>query len=390
MEKSKAEISLNEMKIDLERIFNNILQEIDSESIGFESPIIDRAIKWLLKFKDPSGGFINEGEDVPSPASSAYVLLALSSAGYKYRSEITYIINYLKSTQNPNGSWSYYVGSEGSIGVTSLVLKALEHAGYAGCDIYLKGEKYLIESVRKILEREQTELNISKLALALTAVGKHFKNMKDEIIKWFEKGINPNFSFGLPPEGDAEVTSTVYTALKAINVDNNMTTNMLSYIFSMQSENGLFRPNNKTRERIDTTAYIILQLLWSGYDILSDKRIIRALSSLTQFTNDDGGFPDYSGGISDVETTALVITVLSLSGFAKVIEIPKLRDVLNNAKSRTMELYSAMENEVTGELIRYKNEISNLKEKVKFWKAVTGALISLLGALITLLVEIIF
>ncbi len=390
MAKSDAENALNEMETNLEEIFNSILKRIDDESIGFESPIIDRAIKWLLGFKDPSGGFTNEGENIPSPASSAYVLLALSSSGYKYKNEIASIINYLKSTQNSDGSWSYYAGSEGSIGVTSLVLKALNRAGFAGIDIYLKGEKYLIESVRKLLNSEQTELNISRLSLALIAVGKHFKSIKNDILKWFENGMNPNFSFGLPPEGDAEVTSTVYAALKNVGIDNHMTMGMLSYIFGMQSKIGLFRPNNKTEERVDTTAYIILQLIWSGYDIISDERIIKALSSMIQFMNDDGGFPDYAGDISDVETTALVITVLSLSGFAKVIKIPILRKMITNSKKNAMELYKSAENVIINELTSYRNKISTLEEKVKFWKAVAGALGSILIAVISILVEIMF
>jgi squalene-hopene/tetraprenyl-beta-curcumene cyclase len=92
-----------------------VLSGLQSTGFDMQSPMVRRAVAWLKQVQQPGGGWGETcrsyddpslaGQGTPTASQTAWALLALLAAGEADSDEVRAGLDYLLSTQEPDGTW---------------------------------------------------------------------------------------------------------------------------------------------------------------------------------------------------------------------------------------------------------------------------------------------
>ncbi len=157
-------------------------------------------VDYLLSSQNPDGGFGYAKGFQSNPLDTAYALQALSSRGYDTNSAALYLL----AAQSADGSWN------GDIYTTAIALNALKRV-YRGGEIN-RAEEYLLKYVD---ENGTWGGSIIATSLAVVALG---GRAPSESYNWLLSVQNPDGGYGAVPGYPSDVLSTAH-ALRVPMVD---------------------------------------------------------------------------------------------------------------------------------------------------------------------------
>lgn len=235
---------------------------------------------------------------------SVVFLFLLFSASFSYgqSQQITNGLNYLASTQNPDGSWPGTV-KRGALPTTVDVLETLSLLGQGNTTAYTNAISWL--QSQALETAEQLSERISALSVAGTDNVLLMSYLDPDTSAW--SGDNS-------PDVDNLDTVLAVFALKKINyVDQNTLNAVINYLLSTQNPDGGwgFRIGDESNIYMTALVSSILQQLPQTTTIAT--AINKATTFLLAHQNPDGGFGmDAISGVaaSTVHETALVYIAL--------------------------------------------------------------------------------
>lgn len=369
--------------------------EVEAEQIT--NPDIKRGLSWLLdRALNKHGGFgLAKGE--PSIIQlTADALLALGKGGYRHDDPmIKKILQYLKGTQNANGSWPIESGNEReSVGVTGMIVQSFNALELDRSNpMILKAMGFLLNSfsMEKGCWRENVhsltygEISINEAASSALKDAM-LPNHRQKLRVVLEDYKNPDFGYGWNIHvNHSDVENTAFALKIMANVeiskDSTIAQNAIKYLLGSQVKNGGFPIKKGQNPENDPTAIVVSALLAIGVEPFNES-IRNAIKYLINSQNTDGGWGDLKGKSSDTDSTALAVTAIIEAGMAAV-PLVNIRDKLGKTKEFLIKYIQKREDEKATVLSEVKSELQGSKRLNRILELVVTVLSILLSIFVT-------
>ncbi len=138
------------------------VKEIKTVLVDSLEKTIRKTQEYLIKAQNPRGYWVGELE-ADASVSAGYIPVMYFMTGKVDSTKQAKVINYVKSKQNPDGSWSSYYGGPGDLNVTVQVYFALKLGGVSAEEAFMRKARDFVISCGGVMNTN----TITRIWLAL-------------------------------------------------------------------------------------------------------------------------------------------------------------------------------------------------------------------------------
>jgi squalene cyclase len=251
------------------------------------------------------------------------ILLLSYTFSYAQTTEITNGLNYLSSTQNPDGSWGgTTTGINTDFYSTAVCVETLKILNETTTQTYINGIQWLSDYPAD---------NTGYIAWKILALGEEGIDLSADVDILLQRQ-NEDGGWGGYDEYTSSnfQTALVLQALRAVNsTDLNVVSYALGYLINNQNPDGGFGFYSGDESNVYMTATVLQSLISYDSTFNIQDSIDNAVAYLLTKQNPDGGFGPSTGSGSTVYETALALDALIASNSVGADKAQDIQNTIN-------------------------------------------------------------